>query len=142
MFTLPSIRPSLLALARGRAALQRPAHIGQTRGIRQVLAPTKAVFIKRHKGVLPVPTGGSLKGTTLIYGDYGLRVRGDAVRLSAKTLKTIYENIRRRVKVAKGCKVHLRVFPDIPVCVKVCRPSCWDYSGRNLSYLGKRNTYG
>ena len=123
MFPLSSIRPSLLALAHGRAALrllQRPAQVGQTRGLRQVLAPKKMGFMKRHKGVLPIPTGGSLKGTTLAYGDYGLRIKGDAVRLSAKLLKTIYENLRRRVKVVKGCKVYLRTFPDVPVCVKAC----------------------
>ncbi|KAI0037192.1 ribosomal protein L10e/L16, partial [Vararia minispora EC-137] len=86
--------------------------------IRQVLAPKKMPYIKRHKGVLPVPTGGSLKGTTLAFGDYGLRIKGDAVRLSAKLLKTTYENLRRTLKPVKGCKIYMRVFPDIPVCIK------------------------
>lgn len=87
---------------------------------RHQLAPRKVTFIKRHKGVIPIPIGGSVKGSTLAYGDWGLRIKGDGVRLSAKQLTSAEEVIKRKIKVVKGAKVYLRVFPDIPVCIKVC----------------------
>ncbi|KAH9026291.1 mitochondrial ribosomal protein L16 [Lactarius deliciosus] len=85
---------------------------------RHQLAPRKVTFIKRHKGVIPIPIGGSVKGTTLAYGDWGLRIKGDGVRFSAKQLTSAEEVIKRKIKVVKGAKVYLRVFPDIPVCIK------------------------
>ncbi|PSR71391.1 hypothetical protein PHLCEN_2v12658 [Hermanssonia centrifuga] len=75
-------------------------------------------FIKRHKGVLPVPTGGSVKGTTLAYGQWGIRIKGNGARLTAKQLVSAQETIRRKIKIVKGSKCYMRVFPDIPVCVK------------------------
>lgn len=89
-----------------------------TRG-RSQLAPRQVQHIKRHKGRIPIPIGGSTKGTTLAYGEWGIRIKGDGVRLSAKQLTTAEEVIKKKIKVIKGTKVYLRVFPDIPVCIKV-----------------------
>ena len=89
-----------------------------TRG-RAQLAPKNMGHIKRHKGRVPIPTGGSIKGTTLAYGEWGIRIRGQGARITAKQLTTAEEAIKRKIKVIKGAKVYLRVFPDIPVCVKV-----------------------
>ena len=86
---------------------------------RHQLAPRKVKYIKRHKGVIPIPIGGSTKGTTLAYGEWGLRIKGNGVRLTAKQLQTAEEVIKRKIKQVKGSKVYLRVFPDIPVCIKV-----------------------
>ena len=86
---------------------------------RHQLAPKKVKYIKRHKGVIPIPIGGSTKGTTLAYGEWGLRIKGNGVRLTAKQLQTAEEVIKRKIKQVKGSKVYLRVFPDIPVCIKV-----------------------
>jgi ribosomal protein L16/L10AE len=77
-------------------------------------------YVKRYKGRIPIPTGGSTKGTTLAYGDWGIRIRGHGARLTAKQLMTAEEVIKKKLKIIKGSKVYLRVFPDIPVCVKVC----------------------
>jgi len=85
---------------------------------RHQLAPRRMTFIKRHKGVIPIPIGGSVKGTTLAYGDWGLRIKGEGVRLTAKQLTSAEEVIKRKIKPIKGAKVFLRVFPDIPVCIK------------------------
>ncbi|KAF9788674.1 mitochondrial ribosomal protein L16 [Thelephora terrestris] len=85
---------------------------------RHQLAPRKVKYIKRHKGVIPIPIGGSVKGTTLAYGEWGLRIKGNGVRLTAKQLQTAEEVIKRKIKQVKGSKVYLRVFPDIPVCIK------------------------
>lgn len=70
------------------------------------------------------------------YGDYGLRVL-EGIRLSAKQLSTTEEAVKKGLKVVKGAKQYvsfsnyltskhsqltasryLRVFPDIPVCIK------------------------
>jgi ribosomal protein L16 len=116
---LPSATMSLLARARAflpAAAPRTPAQT-QTRG-RHQLAPKSTPYPKRHKGVIPVPTGGSTKGTTLAFGSWGIRIKGPGVRLSAKQLTTAEEVIKRKIKVIKGARVWLRVFPDIPVCIK------------------------
>nr|GAT54782.1 mitochondrial 54S ribosomal protein [Mycena chlorophos] len=43
---------------------------------------------------------------------------GNGVRLSAKQLEVVEETIKKKLKILKGVKVYLRVFPDIPVCIK------------------------
>ncbi|KAL0059285.1 39S ribosomal protein L16, mitochondrial [Marasmius tenuissimus] len=85
---------------------------------RSQLAPRQVKYIKRHKGVIPIPTGGSTRGTTLAFGQWGIRIKGNGARFSAKQLTTVEEVIKRKLKVLKGAKVWLRVFPDIPVCIK------------------------
>ncbi|KAG9088246.1 mitochondrial ribosomal large subunit component [Ceratobasidium sp. UAMH 11750] len=85
---------------------------------RSQLAPKRVRYRKSHKGRIPVPIGGSTKGTTLAFGDYGLRVRGDGMRLTAKQLQSAEVVIKRKLKVVKSSQVWMRVFPDLPVCVK------------------------
>ncbi|KAF8189937.1 ribosomal protein L10e/L16 [Mycena galopus ATCC 62051] len=85
---------------------------------RNNLAPRQVKHIKKHKGRVPIPIGGSTKGTTLAYGDWGVRIKGNGARLSAKQLETAEEVIKRKLKIIKGVKIYLRVFPDIPVCIK------------------------
>ncbi|KAG1749319.1 ribosomal protein L10e/L16 [Suillus lakei] len=85
---------------------------------RSQLAPRQVQHVKRHKGRVPIPIGGSTKGTTLAYGEWGIRIKGMGIRFSAKQLTTAEEVIKRKIKVVKGAKVYLRVFPDIPVCIK------------------------
>jgi len=112
------------AVCRSQSSLWPWSSTGQSLSIlgarfRHQLAPRKVKYIKRHKGVIPIPIGGSTKGTTLAYGEWGLRIKGNGVRLTAKQLQTAEEVIKRKIKQVKGSKVYLRVFPDIPVCIKV-----------------------
>ena len=88
------------------------------------LAPRTVKFLKRHRGVIPIPTGGSTKGTTLAFGEYGIRIRSEGVRLSAKQLTSAEDVLKRKLKPLKGAKIWMRVFPDVPVCVKVCHAFC------------------
>jgi ribosomal protein L16 len=81
------------------------------------LAPRRTKYRKAHKGRVPLHTGGSLKGTTLSEGAYGIRLLEPA-RLSAKQLQSAEVALKRKLKVIKGAQVFMRVFPDIPVCVK------------------------
>ena len=46
-------------------------------------------FVKRHRGKIPIPTGGSIRGTTVVYGDYGIRVASNGFRISAKSFRHI-----------------------------------------------------
>lgn len=86
---------------------------------RSQLAPRKVKWVKRQKGTIPIPTGGSTKGTTLAFGEWGIRIKGNGARFSAKQLSTVEELIKRKLKPIKGAKVFLRIFPDVPVCIKV-----------------------
>jgi hypothetical protein len=123
MLSLPSAR-SLLVTCRPWTITSQPyisalnpfALFARGRG---QLAPKKMTHIKRHKGRVPIPIGGSTKGTTLAYGEWGIRINGQGARLTAKQLTVAEEVVKRKLKVLKGAKVYLRVFPDIPVCVKV-----------------------
>lgn len=74
-------------------------------------------YRKSHKGRIPFPTGGSIKGTTIQQGTFGIRLLAPA-RLTAKQLQSAETALKRKLKVVKGAQVFMRVFPDIPVCVK------------------------
>jgi hypothetical protein len=113
-------RPSVQATSRQSQSQGLPLQIQQQQvRHRNQLAPKNTPYPKRQKGTIPVPIGGSTKGTTLAYGEWGIRIRGNGVRISAKQLTTAEEVIKRKIKVIKGARVWLRVFPDIPVCIKV-----------------------
>ncbi|KZV81159.1 ribosomal protein L16 [Exidia glandulosa HHB12029] len=102
-------------------ALRRPgapSSLGQQVRFRSQLAPRQIKWVKRHRGVTPIPTGGSTKGTTLAFGEYGIRIRSEGVRLTAKQLTSVEEVLKRKLKPLKGAQIWMRVFPDIPVCVK------------------------
>lgn len=125
MFSFNSVR-SLLSgcqhspiLSRSQQAVTHASRPLVFARFRSQLAPRRIDWIKRHKGVIPVPTGGSTKGTTLAYGQWGIRIKGNGVRLTAKQLTSAEEAVKRKIKTVKGAKVYMRVFPDIPVCVKV-----------------------
>jgi ribosomal protein L16/L10AE len=117
------LHPSLSSVLRTQTPAPKHGGLLPLVRFRHQLAPRKVTFVKRHKGVIPIPTGGSVKGTTLAYGEWGLRIKGQGVRLTAKQLTTAEEVIKRKIKPVKGAKVYMRVFPDIPVCIKVCRLS-------------------
>lgn len=125
MFALPHAR-SLLAACRPTLLPHAPSPLASPPAgvrFRSQLAPKRVKYLKRHKNLMPIPIGGSTKGTTLAYGEYGIRIKENGMRLTAKQLMSAEEAIRRAIKPIKGAKVYLRVFPDIPVCIKVrgCR---------------------
>lgn len=99
--------------------VQRPAAFQQQQvRTRTSLTPRRTKYRKAHKGRIPIRTGGSTAGTTLEHGDFGIRVK-EPTRLSAKQLHSASEALRRGIKPVKGARVYTRVFPDIPVCIKV-----------------------
>lgn len=71
---------------------------------------------KMAKGRPRVPTGGSTKGTTVIWGDYGLRMVDHHRRISAKSLKMAEDTIKNRLRGEKY-RLYKRKNCDIGVFV-------------------------
>ncbi|KAI9302018.1 ribosomal protein L10e/L16 [Cunninghamella echinulata] len=80
-------------------------------------SPRRTKYRKAHKGKIPLPIGGSTKGTTVEFGDYGLRLK-EGARLTARQLTAVHNTLRRKIKTVKGSRMWMRVFPDIPVTSK------------------------
>ncbi|PWY99329.1 hypothetical protein BCV70DRAFT_227183 [Testicularia cyperi] len=127
--TTPASSPSALLRSLHSSSLARPTLSSSSRAFpvqshslgsvrhRSQLAPRRTKYRKAHKITIPFNTGGSIKGTTVQEGAYGIRLLAPA-RLTAKQLVAAETALKRKLKVVKGAQVFLRVFPDIPVCVK------------------------
>jgi len=68
------------------------------------------------KGRPRVPTGGSTKGTTVVWGDYGLRMCDHHRRISAAQLKTAEDTIKQRLRGQKY-RLYKRVACNVGVFV-------------------------
>ncbi|KAI9497753.1 ribosomal protein L16p/L10e-domain-containing protein [Zychaea mexicana] len=80
-------------------------------------SPRRTKYRKSQKGKIPLPTGGSTKGTTVEFGEYGLRIK-EGARLTGRQLTSVFTTMRRKLKTVKGSQMWMRVFPDIPVTTK------------------------
>ncbi|TID24547.1 ribosomal protein L16 [Venturia nashicola] len=78
------------------------------------LIPKAGKKYKDRKGRPQVRTGGSTKGTTVIWGDYGLRMTDKGRRLSAASLKIGEETIRKRLRGMKF-RLYTRIVANIGV---------------------------
>ncbi|KAK4635225.1 54S ribosomal protein L16, mitochondrial [Fulvia fulva] len=65
------------------------------------LMPKAGESSKSRKGRCKVPTGGSVKGTTLVWGEYGIRLKDHDRRISAAQLKIADETIKKRLRGMK-----------------------------------------
>lgn len=77
-----------------------------------MLQPKRTKYRKQQKGR---NTGLALRGSTVCFGDYGLKAttRG---RLTARQIESARRAITRHVK--RGGKIWIRVFPDKPISKK------------------------
>ncbi|KAF2273363.1 ribosomal protein L16 [Westerdykella ornata] len=89
------------------------------------LAPKAGESRKSRKGRCRVPTGGSMRGTTIVWGDYGLRMRDHDRRISAAQLKIAEETIKKRLRGMKF-RLYMRIAANIGV-----------YTSGNESRMGK-----
>ncbi|RYO18067.1 hypothetical protein AA0111_g10846 [Alternaria arborescens] len=78
------------------------------------LAPKAGESRKSRKGRCHVPTGGSMRGTTVVWGDYGLRMRDHDRRISAHQLRIAEETIRKRLRGMKF-RLYMRIAANIGV---------------------------
>lgn len=69
------------------------------------------------KGRCRVPTGGSTRGTTVVWGDYGLRMRDHDRRVSAAQLACGAEVIKKRLR-GQRYRLYTRVSANIGVYTK------------------------
>ena len=78
------------------------------------LAPKRGHKVKSRKGRPRVPTGGSTRGTTIVWGDYGLRMRDHDRRVSAAQLASGAETIKKRLRGQKY-RLYTRICANIGV---------------------------
>lgn len=78
------------------------------------LLPTAPEKKRSRKGRPRVPTGGSSRGTTVVWGDYGLRMCDHHRRVSASQLKIGEEAIKVRLKGMRY-RLYTRVCASIGV---------------------------
>ena len=78
------------------------------------LFPKRGHKKKSRKGRAHVPTGGSTRGTTVVWGDYGLRMRDHDRRVSATQLSIGAETIKKRLRGEKY-RLFTRVCANIGV---------------------------
>ncbi|KAF6838826.1 mitochondrial ribosomal protein [Colletotrichum musicola] len=71
---------------------------------------------KMMKGRPRVATGGSTKGTTVIWGDYGLRMKDHHRRISARQLKIAEDTIKMRLRGQKY-RLYKRICCNVGVYV-------------------------
>jgi ribosomal protein L16 len=64
-----------------------------------------------------IATGGSVRGTTVVWGDYGLRMKDHDRRVSAKQLRLGYDTIMKRLR-GMHFKLYTRVSANIGVYTK------------------------
>jgi hypothetical protein len=102
--TIGLLRPST-ALLTGRLHASRPSPLSNIRTFSNTsikngnwLLPTGPEKKRSRKGRPRVPTGGSARGTTVVWGDYGLRMKDHHRRVSAAQLKVGEDAIKLRLK--------------------------------------------
>jgi large subunit ribosomal protein L16 len=77
-----------------------------------MLQPKRTKFRKQHKGR---NRGLALGGSTVAFGEYGLKATGRG-RLTARQIEAARRAMTRHVK--RGGKIWIRVFPDKPITKK------------------------
>lgn len=64
-----------------------------------------------------IQTGGSIRGTTVVWGDYGLRMKDHDRRISSKQLQLGYQTIAAKLR-GMNFKIYTRVSANIGVYTK------------------------
>lgn len=77
-----------------------------------MLQPAKRKYRKDHKGR---NRGISVRGSTVAFGDFGLKVIG-LCRITARQIEAARRAMTRHIK--RGGRVWVRIFPDKPVSSK------------------------
>lgn len=80
--------------------------------------PRFKVIEKKHKGRVPVRIGGSIKGSTVKFGTFGMRLRTEGCRITALQMKEADNAIMRYVRKLENGKLFRRLTTNIAVCVK------------------------
>ncbi|KAI0906459.1 ribosomal protein L16p/L10e [Ustulina deusta] len=115
--TRPSIIPSAAAAARKIAGPQNVRLFSASASMAgSWLEPHLDRKKKMMKGRPRVATGGSIKGTTVVWGDYGLRMTDHHRRISAQQLKIAEDTIKARLR-GQRYRLYKRVCCNVGVYV-------------------------
>ncbi|KAI0518407.1 ribosomal protein L16p/L10e [Xylaria bambusicola] len=115
--TRPSIIPSAAAATRKFAGPQSVRLFSASAPMfGNWLEPQLDRKKKMMKGRPRVPTGGSTKGTTVVWGDYGLRMTDHHRRISSHNLKLAEDTIKARLRGQKY-RLYKRVCCNVGVFV-------------------------
>ncbi|KAI0854013.1 ribosomal protein L16 [Daldinia vernicosa] len=115
--TRPLIRPSTSIVPRKIQCSQNVRLFSATASMGgNWLEPNINRKQKMMKGRARVATGGSTKGTTVMWGDYGLRMIDHHRRISAQNLKIAEDTIKQRLRGQKY-RLYKRVCCNIGVFV-------------------------
>ncbi|KAI1817079.1 ribosomal protein L16p/L10e [Poronia punctata] len=117
----PTIRPSILPSA---VTVSRPTAVSQNVRLFSASASMAGNWLepsidrkkKMMKGRPRVATGGSVKGTTVVWGEYGLRMIDHHRRISAKQLKVAEDTIKARLRGQKY-RLYKRVCCNVGVYI-------------------------
>ena len=77
-----------------------------------MLQPKRTKFRKAHKGRIH---GAAKGGTTLTFGEYGLKAQ-EPERITARQIEAARRAMTRHMK--RAGRVWIRIFPDLPVTAK------------------------
>ncbi|CCH59103.1 hypothetical protein TBLA_0B02610 [Henningerozyma blattae CBS 6284] len=110
-----SVTPPILSIRSGLPLIN--VNISNIR-YKHEYAPRFKEFSKKHKGRVPVRIGGSVKGSTLKFGDYGIRLKSEGTRITAKQLKEADDAIMRYIRPLINGKLWRRLSTNVAVCVK------------------------
>jgi large subunit ribosomal protein L16 len=77
-----------------------------------MMQPKRTKYRKVHKGNL---AGVAIRGSTVAFGDFGLKSTGRA-RMTAREIEAARRAMTRYVK--RGGQIWIRVFPDVPITQK------------------------
>lgn len=80
-------------------------------------APRFKRIRKAFKGKVSVKTGGSVKGNSLEFGEYGLRLKSNGIRMNAIQLQEADKVIKREIRPSNG-QLITRFVCNTPVCIK------------------------
>lgn len=100
-----------------------------------MMQPKRTKFRKQHKGNLK---GVATRGSTVAFGDFGLKATGRA-RMTAREIEAARRAMTRYVK--RGGQIWIRVFPDVPITQKPIEVRMGKGKG-NVEYWVARVTPG
>ena len=114
-----SPRPAVLSRFQRSKKISQTSErtFSSTSSLSSWLAPKRGHNEKNRKGRPRMRTGGSTKGTTVVWGDYGLRMRDHDRRIAAKQLQIAADAIKMRLR-GQRYRLYTRVCANIGVYTK------------------------
>jgi large subunit ribosomal protein L16 len=96
-----------------------------------MLLPKKTKYRKQQKGRIK---GVASRGTTIAFGQYGLKAEGTE-RITSRQIESARRAMTRYIK--RGGKIWIRIFPDIPVTKKPAEVRMGSGKGSLDRYVAK-----